>query len=342
MSDGPTRDRLIVGADPAAAAAWAADPAAAGQGGGLGGWLGQWVAGWNAFWFTPADPLPLAVIRICTGLLFTWASLVWLLDADAFFGVDGWQRPENVWRMNDQPWQWSWYFAAGTPETVRLLALVGVGAGVLLTLGIATPLAAVVALLACISAANRAPLNVFGLDDTLGLLLVGLAVGPSAARLSIDRLLAPSPAAARPAVLANVALRLIQVHLCVVYLFSGCGKLLGASWWEGTALWGAAANGQYRTLDLTFLAGHPLLTNGLTLSTLWWEVAYAALVWPRLTRPVALAMAVPVHLGIGLAMGMMEFGLAMLTANMAFLPAAAFRWLLRRPASSAEPRPDTP
>ena len=124
---------------------------------------------------------------------------------------------------------------------------------------------------------------------------------------------------------ANVALRLLQCHLCVVYFFSGAGKLLGASWWEGTALWGAAANGQYRTLDLTWMADMPLLINALTLTTLFWEVAYAAIVWPRLTRPWAIGMGVAVHLGIGLAMGMMEFGLAMIVANMAFVPAATWR-----------------
>ena len=95
---------------------------------------------------------------------------------------------------------------------------------------------------------------------------------------------------------------------------------MGASWWEGTALWGALANSQYRTLDLTFLAWHPLIINTLTLGTLFWEISYAALIWPRLTRPLVLAIALPVHLGIGVAMGMMEFGLAMLVANMAFLP----------------------
>ena len=124
---------------------------------------------------------------------------------------------------------------------------------------------------------------------------------------------------------ATIGLRLIQVHLCVVYVFSGFGKMLGASWWEGTALWGAAANVQYRTLDLTSLARHPLVVNALTLATLVWEVAYAALVWPRLTRPLFLAMAVAVHLGIGLAMGMMEFGLAMIVANLAFVPADTWR-----------------
>ncbi|NCA12041.1 HTTM domain-containing protein [bacterium] len=292
------------------------------------GWCAEWLAGWNAFWFTPADPLPLAVVRICAGALLAWSAAVWLLDAPAFFGDDAWLAPHDVWRMNDQPWQWSWYFSVGSPAAIRLLTAAWLVAAVCLTLGLATPLAALVSLAGLVSAANRAPLNTFGLDDTLGLLLVPLLVGPSGAVLSLDAALGRGDP--RPSVRANIALRLLQVHLCVVYLFSGCGKLLGASWWEGTALWGAIANGQYRTLDLTGLARHPLVVNALTLATLWWEVGYAALVWPRLTRPAVLAMAAPVHLGIGLAMGMMEFGLAMLAANLAFVPAAAFRALFLR------------
>ena len=61
--------------------------------------------------------------------------------------------------------------------------------------------------------------------------------------------------------------------------------------------------------------------EAITLLTVFWEASYPALVWPRLTRPLVLAMAVLVHLGIGLAMGMMEFGLAMIVANAAFVPA---------------------
>ena len=291
-------------------------------------WCGAWAAAWNTFWFTPADPLPLAVVRIATGLLLVWSSIVWLADVDAFFGVGGWLPPEHVWRMNDQPWQWSGYFAAPGPDGIRVITGLTLVAAILLTLGLATPLAAVLALLGFLSAANRAPLNTFGFDDTLGMLLIPLAIGPSGARLSLDRLLGAGGGDGERSVAATIALRLLQVHLCVVYFFSGCGKLLGASWWEGTALWGAAANVQYRTLDLTWLARHPLVTNLLTLGTLFWEVGYPALVWPRLTRRLWIAMAVAVHLGIGLAMGMMEFGLAMLTANLAFVPADVLRRFL--------------
>jgi hypothetical protein len=234
--------------------------------------------------------------------------------------------PEHVWRMNDQPWQWSGYFAAPGPNGIRVIAGLTLVAAILLTIGLATPLAAVTALVGFLCAANRAPLNTFGLDDTLGMLLIPLAIGPAGARLSVDRLLGAGGGV--PSVAANIALRLIQVHLCVVYFFSGCGKMLGPSWWEGTALWGAAANVQYRTLDLTWLARRPLVTNALTLGTLFWEVSYPAVIWPRLTRRLWIAMAVAVHLGIGLAMGMMEFGLAMITANLAFVPAASWQALL--------------
>lgn len=292
-----------------------------------------WVSAWNRFWFTASDPLPLAVVRIVTGLLLAWSSFVWLLDTEAFFGPAGWLPAHDVWRMNDQPWQWSWYFASPSPVVHWVLGIVTLLSALTLAAGLSTRLSAVVALAGLISAANRAPLNVFGLDDTLGMLLISLVIGPAGACLSVDRWLQSrlighgrtGDAAGQGSVAATIAVRLLQCHLCVVYFFSGSGKLLGASWWEGMALWGAAANSQYRTLDLTWMADQPLLINALTLSTLFWEVSYAALVWPRLTRPWAIGMGIAVHLGIGLAMGMMEFGLAMIAANLAFVPAAPWR-----------------
>jgi hypothetical protein len=66
--------------------------------GGFRGWLAAWAQAWNEFWFTPSDPLPLAVVRIATGLILTWSCLVWLLDADAFFGPRGWLAPGDAWR----------------------------------------------------------------------------------------------------------------------------------------------------------------------------------------------------------------------------------------------------
>ena len=281
-------------------------------------WFASWWTAWTAFWFTPSNPFLLSVLRIFVGSLLAWSNFVWLLDQEGFFGLSGWQSAGNVWRLNDQPWHWSWYFPAQTLLATKSLTAVSLLASISLSVGLLTRPAACIAFAGYVSAVNRAPLNTFGFDDVLGIMLVPLIIGTAGARLSVDSIFRKKQSV--PNTETTIALRLIQVHLCILYFFSGCGKLLGASWWEGTALWGAVANIQYRTIDLTFLAWHPLLINALTLGTLFWEVSYSALIWPRLTRPLVLAMAAFVHLGIGLTMGMMEFGIAMLIANMAFLP----------------------
>jgi hypothetical protein len=85
------------------------------------------------------------------------------------------------------------------------------------------------------------------------------------------------------------------------------------------------------SLDLTWLAAHMGLVNLITYGALFWEVSYPFLIWPKLTRPIWLAMAVAVHAGIGLAMGMITFGLIMIFGNMAFLDSASVRrWITGR------------
>ena len=137
-----------------------------------------------------------------------------------------------------------------------------------------------------------------------------------------------------PTVSANVATRLLQLHLCIVYLFGGIGKMRGELWWDGSALWYALANYEYQSLDMTWLAAWPLVINFLSQLTIVWECSYCVLVWPRLTRPIVIALAVPLHLGIALCMGMITFGLVMLIGNLAFVSPDLVRavidpWLLR-------------
>jgi hypothetical protein len=64
---------------------------------------------------------------------------------------------------------------------------------------------------------------------------------------------------------------------------------------------------------------YPFLLALATHVTVFWETFYPFLVWSRLTRPIALAVAVVVHGGIALFLGMPTFGFAMLIGNLAFL-----------------------
>jgi hypothetical protein len=133
-----------------------------------------------------------------------------------------------------------------------------------------------------------------------------------------------------------VAIRLIQIHMCVIYFYAGTRKLLGASWWDGSAMWLSAANYEYQSIDLTWLANWPLLGIALTHLVILFEVFYCVLIWNRLTRPVILFLVIVMHLGIASCMGMITFGLAMIVGNLAFISPAIVRGILERRGSSKQ------
>lgn len=287
--------------------------------------------GWNRFWFTPADPATLGMVRILGGAMLLYTHLVWTQGLNDFFTDEGWLSTVAVESFQGGGYAWSYFWLLKSPGAILAAHVAALAAMLCLTLGLFTRVSAVLTAVATISYVNRAPGALFGLDQVNAMLALYLMVGPAGDAYSLDRLRLsrrpdwrPGPAA--PTIGANIAIRLIQTHLCVIYLFAGLSKLAGPNWWAGTALWGAIANLEYQSLDVVFLVHYPLIINVLTLTTLAWEISYSALVWPRLTRPIMLALAVPLHLGIAFCMGMITFGLAMLIANLAFVEP----WVLRR------------
>ena len=79
--------------------------------------------------------------------------------------------------------------------------------------------------------------------------------------MSVDRLIVrywarrrhlPEPEFLRPppSVSANLALRLLQVHVCIIYAASGLSKLQGPAWWSGVAVWGTMANYEFSPMNL--------------------------------------------------------------------------------------------
>lgn len=290
------------------------------------------VSGWQRFWFTPSDPATLGLIRILAGAMLFYTHLVWSRDLEAFFGPHGWLSAEAMNAFYEQgTYSWSYFWLISSPAVLWTVHIAALVVFALLTLGLFTRVVSVLAFLMAVAYVNRVPGALFGLDQINCLLAMYLMIGPSGAAYSLDRWLAARRTGgvlppAGPFVSANVAIRLIQVHMCVIYLFAGLAKLQGPSWWNGTAMWFAVGNLEYQSLDLLWLAHYPLLVNLMTHATIFWEISYAALVWPRLTRPLILLVAIPLHGGICLGLGMITFGLIMLVGNLAFVPP----WLVRR------------
>ena len=286
---------------------------------------------WNQFWFAPADPTTLCLIRVLAGLMLFYTHAVWTLDLEAFFGEHSWLSREVIAQANQDGYSWSVLSWCRSSSALWAMHLVALTTFALLTIGLWTRAVAVLAFVFTVSYAQRTPGALYGLDQINGLLSLYLMIGPCGSRFSVDAWRTRRGCDA-PSITANLAIRLMQCHLCVIYLFAGLSKLQGLSWWTGFAFWGGIANQEYQTLDLTWLANWPLVINALTHLTVAFELSYCVLIWNRWTRPVVLLVAIGLHLGIVFALGMPTFGLAMLIANVSFISPSLIRTLIDGPA----------
>lgn len=289
--------------------------------------------GWCRFWFQPSDPYGLAVCRLLAGGMLLYSHLVWGLELRDFFADDGWNNAGVIRALQEGSYAWSfWWYVPQAWMTVThvmccmVIALFFMGAFTRVT----APLSWVIA----VSYVHRAMLANYGLDQILCALVLYLAISPCGRCLSVDawrnaRTHEKTPRV-RTSVMATVSSRLIQIHLCVIYLFAGMSKLQGESWWDGSAVWETLANYEYQSLDLTFLAAIPFVTQLATHTTVLWELSYAALVWNKHLRPFVLIIGVGMHFGIGMFLGMWTFGLAMTFGYVTFLSPQSLRVFLHR------------
>ncbi len=262
----------------------------------IGRTAGRVWSAWREFWFTPADPTPLAVMRILFGGMLLYTHIVWGLKLEGFFGPSGWQSETLVrtFQQGQLAWSFWWCVPGSLHLTVHIVCL---GVLALYMLGVCTPVTSILAYLITVSYSYRAPLANFGLDQMNAIAALYLAIGPSGAVLSVDRFwqCCRQGRAARDEENSAVAprsfpprepiwrMRLMQVHLCVIYIFACHSKLLGESWWNGQAIWQAVSNLEYQSADLTWLAWYPWLVNLLTHVTIVWEMTFWALVWRPLS-----------------------------------------------------------
>jgi hypothetical protein len=299
------------------------------------GWLFSYVArsshdlwlGWNAFWFTPRRPTWLGVLRIGAGCMAMYTHVVWTIDFEAFLGVERMIGPEIAPEMNPTDWHWSHFDFVQDPSLLWVLHGVALGSFAAFTIGAGMPWMGWLATAFAISYAHRATGALFGLDQMNVALLTYLTLGGAGRVYSFDQWWRNrSQSQCRGSihlpdysVWANIGTRLLQLQLCIIYWFAGTGKLQGVTWWNGQALWGAFASYQYQSIDMTWLHEYPQFLALATHLTIVWEIGYVFLVWSRRTRPLVISMAIMVHAGIALFLGMMTFGTIMILANLVFV-----------------------
>ncbi len=314
--------------------------------GSLRAWLEAWGASWDRFWFTARDPQSLAVIRIACGAMLAYVHLIWASVINDFMGVNAWMSAELVRSLHRDDWAWSWLWYTENPVWLGLHQFLAIVVSLMMMVGLFTRVAVPIAWWMTLMVCHRLTGALFGLDQMVVMLAMYLMISHCGSVWSVDAILRrrfedqgrlqptswrawlwPAPTAT---INNNLATRLIQLHLCVIYLFGGLSKMRGEMWFDGSAMWYTAVNYEYQSLDITWIGRWRFLVASLTAITIFWETFYVALIWPRLTRPIMLAIAVLVHGGIAVALGMVTFGSIMIIANLAFIEPRLMQRLYNR------------
>lgn len=319
---------------------------------------GSFLDQWFEFFLAPESARVLSVIRIPTGLMIAYIHLVWMTQLSYFMGPHA-LVDNDLWQtLHTANYKWTYLAHTNSMSVLYMHEFIALVAGLLMGFGVMTRLTVPLAWFLTLMTVHRMTGLLFGLDQIVVMLAMYLMIGQSGAHLSIDRWIRSRYAdSLQDKWFANwlgwsngrecswenrIAIRLIQIHLCVIYLFGGLGKMRGETWWDGTAIWYSASSYEYQSMDLTWIGYFPLLASLITHVTLFWECMYFAIVWPRWTRPITLAIAVMVHGGIAIFMGMITFGFMMIVANAAFIPSETMlrifqvvqRWIGREPSGT--------
>ncbi len=272
----------------------------------------------EGFFLKPASPLPLAVLRITLVIVllmqawFLKDAVIPLLSRSGLV-----QGPlADALRMPYTPtvgWIAQLFAPFGVSEVTCLLAICTayVVSLVLLGLGLFTRFASVSTWFLHWTLMITGYSSAYGVDLYAHVFLFYLMFMPSGAALSLDNAFAGKSWHGTPSWVARLALRTLQLHLCVSYAMSAIEKVQGVQWRTGEVLWRSLSLPIFQQFDMSWIAQWPKLLFAASWSTLILEGFFFLFIWPKTTRKFWIAGVLSLHIGIAIFLSLHLFGLIM-------------------------------
>jgi len=287
------------------------------------------IRGWDQFWFAERSLFPLALFRIilCGAMFMT--DLSRQFDLGNFYRDTGMVPAGSALELFGEYYRppFAWFFwGDGGVFWAHSALVIGL---LLLTLGLGGRLLNLICWILHIGFLQRNYSVAFGADVIGGVLLFLMIGTQSCGTLSLWSVIKRREKIVASDLFTCVFYRMIQIQLCLIYLYTGLEKLKGMTWWDGTALWSVLANTQMVTMDLSWLRHFPILIVLLTFSCVLFEIFFTPLIWNPQTRRSVLIAGVFFHLGIAFLMALMNFSVVMMAAYPLFLAPQEIKWLMR-------------
>ena len=277
--------------------------------------MSQIKKGLQRFFLTPADPRPLAGLRIVLGLMMMIETITIWSSIDDLYGPFGFLEAGlmNAIAGTSAPSFAGWFEARGWNYSIFLHALFWIRWGALIgfIVGWKTRFNTVILWAFQSFIIFSGLFSSYGVDRYFHLFLFLLMFMPCGAAWSVEGM-GSDP---KPTAWARYSLRLLQICLLMTYLNAGVAKMLGFEWWNGDAVWRALHLPEFQTVSFLWMGQYPIVPKILSVATLIFETFYVIAVWiPGVGILWSLAI-IGMHFGIAAFMGLVNFGITMALIN---------------------------
>jgi hypothetical protein len=199
-------------------------------------------------------------------------------------------------------------------DIARVVIGIYIFSSVLLCFGIIPRFAALLALAAHFSLLKSTPYFLYGVDYFTSSSLFYCCLFPIGNKFSVGNIFQPE-IRVTPIIFKKV----IQLHLSLIYFFSGLGKSLGINWWNGESIWKAInlpySNIDYQ-IDFYFLLKFPFLITAIGISVIVLETLYPVFIFIEKTKKTWLTLVVLMHFSIGVILNLYVFSAILIIWNL--------------------------
>lgn len=203
------------------------------------------VQGWNAYWFTPRSSMVNGWVRIALGLVMVLQFVQHLAWVPTWLTSDGWlDESTGLYLIGDgmegtgSDYRWSLLYRWGNSAMAWAVCLVGLLASIGMVTGIGGRWVVLLVWVCVMMIHQRAPWLTLPAENLQSAALLYLTLAPGPALQLIFN--GPSATAERGredrSVLANLALRCMQVHWILWLVLSTASMLQQDAWWTGQAV----------------------------------------------------------------------------------------------------------
>ncbi len=186
-------------------------------------------------------------------------------------------------------------------------------------IGFFSRICALILLFMQVSFVKTASLFFYGADFFSSMSLFYIIIFPSSHYFSVQQKFFPKTLIGFPVRSLSISKRIIQVHLCIAYFFSGFDKILGFNWWNGESVW--------KSLNLpnfTHFIHIPAFINqnfNIVYITAGWMIIAVEILYPvfiniNKTRKIWLTITILMHIGIIISFNLFFFSAIMIVWNL--------------------------